>query len=337
MPLSHFKSFPQSAKKSIAVANGLLLVAVVLLLVPHSWASWSAFKSTGTATAVGNPSCAQVSNDHVACAVLTKKSTLMVNEFNGSSWGTWATLAGSVSSSPSCTSNGDGEVFCGATAADGGLMVAVYDGSSWATPTEVSGSLYSAPSCAEYETNEVICVARNSGGGLAFTRYDNGAWSAFTNLTVTATSAPSCTNDHENGVICSVYTISGETLVNRFHGGAWEGFLDLGGLAGGTPNCTYWKTTGQVVCFAKATNDGVYVNSYDGASWALSSWSGYENLGGVINDNASCVSQSSGELVCGVIGAQNKNALYANVYNGSEWSGWTPSAELDSARPLARR
>jgi hypothetical protein len=307
MLLSRIKSItnPTGSK----ALPSLLLFALFLLLVPHSWASWSTFKSTGTATGVGYPSCASVSSDHVACAVLTAKSTLMVNEFNGSSWGTWKTLSGTVSSSPSCTADGDGRVFCAATSTAGDLLVTIFSGGSWDTPAEVSGSLYSAPSCAEYKAGEVLCLARNSSGGLAWTLYDEGKWSAFANLTTTATSIPDCTSDHESGVICSVYTIAGETLVNRFSGG-------------GTTNCTYWKPTGQVACFAKATNDGIYVSTYNGEGWSSSHWSSYSALGGVANDNASCTTQASGELVCGAIGTQGNNALFANVYNGSDWSGW---------------
>jgi hypothetical protein len=48
------------------------------------------------------------------------------------------------------------------------------------------------------------------------------------------------------------------------------------------------------------------------------------NLGGEVNDNASCTSQATGELACGVIGQPTPgNAFYADVFNGSSWSGWT--------------
>jgi hypothetical protein len=40
-----------------------------------------------------------------------------------------------------------------------------------------------------------------------------------------------------------------------------------------------------------------------------------------VNDNASCTSQVTGELVCGVI-AVTDAAFYGNVYNGASWSGW---------------
>jgi hypothetical protein len=167
-------------------------------------------------------------------------------------------------------------------------------------------------------------MSRSAAGGLAWSLYSGGKWSAFASLSTTTISAPNCTSDHNSGVICSVYTINGETLVNRFAGGSWKGFINIGGLAGGAPDCTFFKPTGEVACFAKATNDGIYVSTFTGGTWTAGNWSSYGALGGIENDNASCTSQSTGELVCTVVGPDVNNELFSNVYNGSEWSGWNP-------------
>ncbi|MFZ0563451.1 MAG: hypothetical protein WAM43_17710 [Terriglobales bacterium] len=105
--------------KTIAVR--LMLFSVCLGLAQPSWASWGSFVSTGTTTGFGNPSCAPVSTGNVACAVRSGTSAVMVNEFNGTKWGTWKNLAGAVSSDPSCTSDGNGNVFCAAIATNGNL------------------------------------------------------------------------------------------------------------------------------------------------------------------------------------------------------------------------
>jgi len=49
---------------------------------------------------------------------------------------------------------------------------------------------------------------------------------------------------------------------------------------------------------------------------------GYEDLSGTPNDNAGCTNQATGELVCGGISVTDA-AFYANVFNGSSWTGWT--------------
>jgi hypothetical protein len=49
----------------------------LLGVCPLAWGSWGNFKSTGSATGIGNPSCAHVSTGHVACAVRSSQSAIM--------------------------------------------------------------------------------------------------------------------------------------------------------------------------------------------------------------------------------------------------------------------
>src|SRR5579864_9126555 len=121
----------------------LLFLHASVIVAPSAWASWSGFVSTGSATGVGNPSCAPASTGHVACAVRNGQAAIMVNHFNGTAWGKWSNLVGTVSSDPSCTSDGAGKVICAATATNGNLQVTIFNGTSWSKPTKVVGSLYS--------------------------------------------------------------------------------------------------------------------------------------------------------------------------------------------------
>jgi hypothetical protein len=127
-----------------------LVLSSCLLLAPAAWASWGSFISTGTATGIGNPSCAPVSTGQVACAVRSSKSAIMVNQFNGTSWGTWKSLTGTVSSDPSCTSDGTGKVYCAATATNGDLQVTVLSYARPETPPEVSPGLFTTVQLGAY-------------------------------------------------------------------------------------------------------------------------------------------------------------------------------------------
>jgi hypothetical protein len=326
------------------IAACLLLLSACLLMAPAAPATWGGFISTGNASGIGNPSCAPVSTGHVACAARSGKSVIMVNEFSGTKWGIWKSLAGAVSSDPSCTSDGTGKVYCAATATNGDLEVTVLSGGTWSTPTNVSAALYSAPSCAELTAGQVLCAARSVVGGLSWSLHNGTTWSKFANLATSTVSAPSCTSDHNGGVICAVFTSAEATVVNRFSfsSGSWEGFLNLGGIAGGNADCTFWKPVGEVACFAKAIGGSIYVTAFDGKNWVGGDWSTYANLQGLVNDNASCTSQVAGELVCGVIGQSNPgNAFYANVFDGTNLAGrpgpLSAAAEPGLARPPARR
>src|SRR5262249_11975777 len=81
----------------------VLVLSLCATLCPVASASWGGFISTGSATGIGVPSCAQVSTNHVVCAVRSGMSLVMVNGFNGTAWGAWTNLAGTVESDPSCT------------------------------------------------------------------------------------------------------------------------------------------------------------------------------------------------------------------------------------------
>jgi hypothetical protein len=155
-----------------------LLLPACLGLSNSAWAVWGKFISTGAGTAIGTPSCAQVATPLVVCAIRSGKYAVMVNEFDGTSWGNWITLAGAVGSDPSCTSDGNGNVICAATAITGKLQWSLFNGATWTTPELVTAALYSAPSCANYTVGQVLCVARNATGGLAYTLYNGATWSA---------------------------------------------------------------------------------------------------------------------------------------------------------------
>jgi hypothetical protein len=300
----------------------VLMLSAGLASCPPAWASWSSFISTGNATGIGNPSCAFVPSGKAVCAVRNGKSEIMVNEFNGSSWGTWTNLAGAVASNPSCTSNGAGDVICAATATSGKLLAAVFNGSTWTTPVQVTAQLYSAPSCAELTPGMVLCAARSVSGGLAYSIYNGASWNPFKTVATSAVSAPGCATDNAGGVVCAVVTTDGVTLVNRYTAGAWEGFLNLGGSAAGDPNCSSVNSGGKVACFAEAYNSGmIYGTEFLGGSWLITNWTTYGALGGAVSNNANCTTQAAGLAICGAIGELD-NAFYADVYNGSSWGGW---------------
>lgn len=301
----------------------LLILCATLASSPSAWATWGSFISTGNTTGLGNPSCAFVATGKAVCAVRSGKSAIMVNEFNGSAWGTWTTLPGAVESNPSCTSDGSGNVVCAAMATSGNLLTAKFNGSIWSKPATVKAQLYSAPSCAELTAGQVLCAARSSNGSLAYSVYNGTSWSAFATVSTSAISAPGCTTDNAGSVFCAIFTIGGTTLVNRYTAGSgWDTFLNLGGLAAGDPNCSSLNSSGNVACFAEAYNSGIYGTRFKGGAWLVSNWTTYAGLGGAVSNNANCTTQAPGMLVCGVIG-ETDNAFYADVYNGSGWTGWS--------------
>ena len=309
---------------------GFLLVLTSGWFSAPAWAAWKTSTPVGTARGISDPSCANFANNKVACAVMSEKSALMVNAFNGTSWGSWKSLAGTIVTKPSCTSDLLGNVLCAATTASGGMEVATYNGKTWSAPVTVAGSLYSAPSCAATSGGAVLCVARNSTGGLTWALYDGMTWGAFKNLSTSAVSAPSCASDGDGRVICGVMSSRGEMLANRYTGSAWQGFLNIGGrgsvngIGMGDPVCIpSYRGPGSVSCFQKAYDEGPYWDTYYPplSVFVLDSWSGFLSVGGSMALAPSCATTGSGLVVCGVIW-QVDGELWSAVFNGS-WSAWS--------------
>jgi len=300
------------------------LVLVACLLPVHSaWASWSGFVSMGTTVVIGDPSCTLLTDGKAICAARGLNQTLLVNEFNGSKWSGWTSIAGVITSNPSCTGDGLGNVFCGAVSTTSALAVAKFNGTAWSALVPVGGQLTSTPSCTSFAAGKVVCVARSITGGLTATVFNGASWGAFSNLAAKTTSAPSCTSNGAGDAICAVLGITGteyNTLVTRFNGSSWNAFLNILGIATSDPDCIDDEKGGEVSCFARGTTTSLYGNTFDGRSWSTTSWVGWEDLGGYVS-KPSCAPVSSFNLVCAVIGiADPTNALYVDQFNGAVWS-----------------
>ena len=313
------------ARSYVRLVWAPLLVASTALLPAHAaWAAWSLLL-TGAATGVGNPSCAQFSANMVACAAQGGKNTLLVNTFNGTTWGAWTRLAGTVNSDPSCTGDGDGHVLCAASAG-GDFLYTIFNGTSWTAPAKVAADLYSAPSCGNFAPGTVVCVARSSTGGITWSVSSAGltSWSAFANVATEAVSAPACTGNAgtgETAVICAFTTTGSTVLANWFlpYPGA---FLNLGGKVAGTPACLSADASSYVAfCLFKSYDSSVSADAFKGGTWVAGSWLGFTSMGGTVNDNASCAIESGQASVCGAI--DSNNAFYAGTWNDTTWSGFS--------------
>ena len=80
MPFLTSRKFRQEETYEI-YRSALMLVSVCLGLASLSSASWGSFISIGKATGFGNPSWAPIVTGHVACAVRSGTSAVIVNEF----------------------------------------------------------------------------------------------------------------------------------------------------------------------------------------------------------------------------------------------------------------
>jgi len=109
----------------------VLSCALMVLMALPSFGAWGAFVSTGSTIVNSEPSCAPTSGGQAVCAARSLKNTIVVNQFNGTTWGNWKTIAGAVTSAPSCASDGNSKVICAARATNGGMAYTVFSGGTW--------------------------------------------------------------------------------------------------------------------------------------------------------------------------------------------------------------
>ena len=91
----------------------LLTIMVVLCALHPAWAAWTSAVSMGTTIVLSDPSCASPLTGLAVCAARGVGQTLIVNQWNGTKWAVWKTIAGTVTSNPSCAADGAGNVICG--------------------------------------------------------------------------------------------------------------------------------------------------------------------------------------------------------------------------------
>ena len=308
----------------------LAVFAVTLLLIPSASATWSGFRGMGTTPTIGEPSCVQLAVQQVVCVTRSQQSTLMANEFNNGAWSGWTNLAGLVTSDTSCVNDGTGNVVCGVRSGTNTLVARVFNGKKWSTVIDSKGQIFSPPSCALLRKTKVLCAARSqtSALGNALLNTTTSTWGSFKSVAATLTSGPGCAGDNDGDVICAMNGLptagNNTIMVNRFDGAKWEGFLTLqGSISGSSPSCTPLGVKGQVVCFDRANNTGIYANMFKSGLWSTSNWTGWRLITGAsIGPRVSCAMPSAGSIACGILYLVD-SFMYAATFNGTNWSSFT--------------
>src|SRR5215470_475399 len=132
-------------------ARTVIFLGLLLLLVCQTYsamAAWSSFVSMGSTAVNSDLSCSATSGGQAVCAASGFTNTLLVNQFNGSTWSGWEKIAGAISSAPSCANDGNGHVICVARSLTGGMVATTFNGTTWSSEVQVQGTLDSVLSCA---------------------------------------------------------------------------------------------------------------------------------------------------------------------------------------------
>jgi hypothetical protein len=305
--------------------NALFAVFIFAgLHIQQAQAEWSAPVPLGPEVkATSDPSCTFLAAGEVVCAVRNTAMRLAVNRFSSGAWTGWKVLEGVITSNPSCILRGTREAVCAARSAEGKLAYTRFDGSQFTALRTYNRTLLSAPSCSRLSETIMICAYRGLGGGMQNTRLAGGSMiSPALNPVAQIFSGPNCTSDETGRPVCAAISSTGSVVFTRFDGTKWEPFISSAVFVATTdPVCSAIGVPGKVFCFARDRYSIASFNNFVGGDWLASGWQPWKDHLGAVKSGVSCAYTDPGKLACAAVGMFD-NSVYANVFDGTLWSGW---------------
>jgi hypothetical protein len=252
------------------VVCGVRSGANTLVATVFNGTTWSAFIDS-KGQIFSTPSCALLRNTKVLCAARSQTSSFgnaLLNTAT-STWGTFKTVAATLTSGPGCAGDNDGDVICAmnglATAGNDTIIVNRFDGSKWAGFLTLQGSISgTAPSCTPLGVKgQVVCFDRANNLAIYANMFKSGIWQ----------------NSNWTG---------------------WRGITS--GNIGPRVSCAQ-TSPGALACGVLYVVDSfMYAGTFDGTSWTSFTKVGIKP----ISAGPACAALGGGKVICGAIGLNNQ-------------------------------
>lgn len=120
--------------------------------------------------------------------VRSTDNALWYRGFDGTSWSSWKSLGGVLSSDPDAASL-SGNTYAFVRGTDNKLWYRKFDGTSWSSWANLGGVLNSAPGATSWN-NKVYVFVRGTDNKLWYRTFDGTSWSSWANLGGALTSGP---------------------------------------------------------------------------------------------------------------------------------------------------
>jgi hypothetical protein len=241
-----------------------------LVVTVFDGTTWSAFiDSKGQIFSA--PSCALLRNTKVLCAARSQTSGLGNALFTTttSTWGSFKSVAATLTSGPGCAGDNDGDVICAMnglpTAGNDTIIVNRFDGAKWEGFLTLQGSISgSSPSCTPLGVKgQVVCFDRANNLAIYYNLFKSGTWG----------------NSNWTG---------------------WHGIT--GGNIGPRVSCAM-PSAGSLACGILYVPDSfMYAATFDGTNWTSFTKVGTKPISG----GPACAGFASGQVLCTVVGLNNQ-------------------------------
>jgi len=324
-----FSSYGSTSTPTVYVLDSAGKVALATTSIDRSTLKSTIDKlaGSGAGSGTGPAVCSQDANS-LDVFVQGTDHALWYKQWDGTSWGSWKSLGGALTSSPAAASRSAGKIDVFVRGTDGALWsrATANGGTSWSNWYKIGGQLLAGTGPAAYEWGDARIGVFVTGTNRALYHiwYDaSGPWSRWQNLGGALTSSPAATSPASGVIDVSVRGGDGAVWWDHYNG-TWSGWsTPLGGSLGGlTP-----VNSAPAACSWGAGRLDVFVQGIDGALWHKGytggKWYGWQSLGGKLTSGpaATAMTATTGDQI-GVFVRGGDGALWEKSYSSSSASGW---------------
>jgi hypothetical protein len=251
---------------------------------------------------------------------MDKGRTCKHKSYDGTKWGAWEDMGGSLDSAPAvCSRKKDNmHVFCKGT--DGQAWHRSYDtgGGGWGKWQSMGGSMKHYPSACSWGQDHVSVYVSSSDGQCWHRKYDEaqGGWYSWENMGGYLDSPPKAVTWGRGHTSVFCKGEDGQAWHKKYDS-TWGDWESLGGSVDGEPAACAWD--GRMDVFVKGTDGACWHKTYK----QKTGWGSWENMGGKLKPGkAPEVVAYGGKMELYITG--DDNAVYRKV---CEKDVWTPEWE----------
>lgn len=251
--------------------------------------------------AASPPTCAPTIG-RLNCFVSTSGGRMAQIARQGTTWGSWTDLGGSIQGRPACVSTSPTSIECIALGTTGKLQWRSWNGTVWKAWKTVAPSVTfgAEPTCFGRAAG-VDCVVADSSKRARHLRLGTaGTWSAPANLLGSVQRPASCI---EAGAGFACFFMGGDQTLREidYSGTAWGAWINHGGILTSAPACLRFGTQ-EVRCFSATSG-----NALQERRKVAQQWRDWTRLGGSIKPlRPSCIARNSTRIDCFAAGQNGR-------------------------------
>ena len=260
-------------------------VALTVNAVPYTWSfsistdgsivppiptGWSSIGGVATSA----PAITSSAGGRLDAFVRGSDNALWHRAWNGTAWGAWESLGGTLTIDPGAVAQGTNvDVFVRGT--DRAIWHRSSNGTAWSPWDTLGGIATSAIAAASWAPGHIDIVVRGTDNALWHRAQNSGVWGPWDSLGGVASSNPAAVSSAANRLDVFVRGTDNSLWQRAYGGTAWGGWTALGGILTSGPAASSCAA-GHVDVFVLGTDSGLHQRGFNGTSWG--SWSSMPGL-----------------------------------------------------------